>query len=979
MRTSNLDGSNASIRAVTAARNKASHQSIKKTYRTPLLWAALAVLAVAGMARSFAGTFNADFSTGTLPATGVTLNGGAYITNNATGIHLADSTVFGTQSTLVLDDLDAGASITGFQADFDILIGNGASGNADGFSFSFGPDITSSSNYGEEGANGPNDLVVEFDTYDNGAPDNIGIDLKQGGTEIATGPQYNLSFIYQTSFVHCSILASNDTSVTVVYNNKIVYTNFPGAFLATQGQFALGGRTGGAAEDCFLKNLKITTSTIKSTKPFFTSSTPAGNASGVSPQPTMTAVISDGSGATVDKTSVALKVDGTDVTSSSTITQASGTTTITYTPKTLFASLSQHTNAVSFKDSTGAAYDKAWTYTVSRYVTLTKDLAVSPDKTKPGFLWDYFQNEGPQANGGNNPNIQFFVDQVVQGNWNITNNVDTTVLGPATSFSMIGTGPSALAEFVVPTVINMDKGAGGNGHFTPQDQMPGTPGVTSASNGQFGIAKTYLDLPAGVLTMGVTSDDGFRIYAGLTGDVLAKQNAGEFDNGRGAADTSFQILVQDAGVYPFVMQWENGTGGSNVSWWTMKDTNFVLVGDTANGGVPAYRGITSPTPPMITSVTPDPKDAYNNAAVTLKYAPTDGAVNLVKLTIADGTGTKVDTNSVQLSIDNAAVKPTVSSASGVTTVSYTPAARFADNSDHTGTIMFKDSGGAARTNSWNFHVGYITTDTLFIEAEDWDYNHGQYVKTGHIGMDGPYGGGAYVGLGATSDDPFDYHVDEMSPSGTPPWYRPNVNASPGKLNGSAFNDRGYFKVSQWWTLGWNDAGNWQNYTRDFPTNAVDYEVFGHLASGGNPIAIQMDQITAGQGQTDASQTKKMLGVFAPGRATAGWDTLEIFPLTADTNGTPTTVKLSGHTTLRFTCLPGSAEDLDYIAFRPKVSTTNAPAPTISVSRSAGGISITYTGSLQSAAKVAGPWTDVPGTSPQTVPTTGAGTFYRSKQ
>jgi hypothetical protein len=694
--------------------------------------------------------------------------------------------------------------------------------------------------------------------------------------------------------------------------------------------------------------------------------------------------ITDGSTATVDSTSVKLKIDGTAV--NATVAKSGSITSISFTPSPFFASGSSHTAEIDYTAG-GTAASKTITFKAGKYALLTKANAVTPDKTKPGFLWDYFQNEGPQANGGNDPNIEYFVDQVAQGNWGLTNEVDTTVLGPATSVSMLGSGPNALAEFVIPTVINMDKAAGSNGHFTPQDQMTGTPGTTSASNGQFGIAKTYLDLPAGTITMGVTSDDGFRVYAGMTGDVLAQMQAGEFDTGRGASDTTFNVIVQDAGVYPFVMQWENGTGGSNVSWWSMKGTNFVLIGDTANGGIPAYRAITSTTPPKITSITPEPNDNYNNNAVKVPYGPFDGAVNLVKLTIADGTGTKVDTSSVQLQVDGAAVTPTVTSASGVTTVSYTPTTRLADNSDHTGTIMFKDSAGAGRTNSWNFHVGYVTSDTLFIEAEDWDYSHGKYVKTGHIGMDGPYPGGSYVGLGDTSDDPVDYHVDSASPSGTPPWYRPSVNASPGKVNGSGFNGRGYFKVQQWWTLGWNDAGNWQNYTRDFPATAQDYEVFGHLASGGSAIAIQMDQVTAGVGQDDSAQTKKMLGVFAPGRATAGWDTLEIFKLTADTNGTPTTVHLGGNTTLRLTMLPGSNEDIDYIAFRPVAGgggggggNTNAVFSAISVSADRTSAVLTYTGTLQSSAVVTGPYSAVAGaTSPATVTISKTGNlFYRVK-
>jgi hypothetical protein len=73
------------------------------------------------------------------------------------------------------------------------------------------------------------------------------------------------------------------------------------------------------------------------------------------------------------------------------------------------------------------------------------------------------------------------------------------------------------------------------------------------------------------------------------------------------------------------------------------------------------------------------------------------------------------------------------------------------------------------------------------------------------------------------------------------------------------------------------------------------------------------------------------------------------------------------------------------------SLTNGPAtitvstngggnkPTISVTRAANGITLTFTGTLQSAPSIPATWTDVPGSSPMTVPTTGAAQFYRSKQ
>jgi len=58
--------------------------------------------------------------------------------------------------------------------------------------------------------------------------------------------------------------------------------------------------------------------------------------------------------------------------------------------------------------------------------------------------------------------------------------------------------------------------------------------------------------------------------------------------------------------------------------------------------------------------------------------------------------------------------------------------------------------------------------------------------------------------------------------------------------------------------------------------------------------------------------------------------------------------------------------------------SSAPPPSLSATRTATGLSITFTGKLQSADNVAGPYTDVAGaTSPAAITASGAGKFYRS--
>lgn len=60
--------------------------------------------------------------------------------------------------------------------------------------------------------------------------------------------------------------------------------------------------------------------------------------------------------------------------------------------------------------------------------------------------------------------------------------------------------------------------------------------------------------------------------------------------------------------------------------------------------------------------------------------------------------------------------------------------------------------------------------------------------------------------------------------------------------------------------------------------------------------------------------------------------------------------------------------------------SSAPAPSLSATRTATGLTITFSGRLQSADQVNGPYTDVAGaTSPTTIEATGAGKYYRSAQ
>ncbi|MBK9137644.1 MAG: hypothetical protein IPM17_02615 [Verrucomicrobia bacterium] len=157
------------------------------------------------------------------------------------------------------------------------------------------------------------------------------------------------------------------------------------------------------------------------------------------------------------------------------------------------------------------------------------------------------------------------------------------------------------------------------GNFAPDDQMPGIPGTTLSDDGINAEIITFVQLPAGWLRLGVYSDDGFRAQAGYINKPEDGVILGQFDGGRGASDTIFEVLVQEAGIYPIRIIYQDGGGDGNIEFFSvMADGTKVLINDPDNGGYRAYRAGTAPNkptaPPQFTRIQ---KNA--NGSVTIEW------------------------------------------------------------------------------------------------------------------------------------------------------------------------------------------------------------------------------------------------------------------------------------------------------------------------------------------------------------------------
>ncbi len=185
-------------------------------------------------------------------------------------------------------------------------------------------------------------------------------------------------------------------------------------------------------------------------------------------------------------------------------------------------------------------------------------------------------------------------------------------------------------------------------------------------------------------------------------------------------------------------------------------------------------------------------------------------------------------------------------------------------------------------------VNFDTYNPLFLwEAEDYNYGSGQYIDTAQTN--------GYASLAGTVET--DYH-DVTTAAGTH-LYRPSDTAAievngdtPPRLAyiGSGFTD---------YDVGWYDGGDWNNYTRTFPTG--DYNIYLRAANGttGNG-GLGLARVTSDP--TQPNQTTVGLGSFTI-PATGGWQAYTWVPL-RDANGNLVKFTGGGVQTLRATSSGG---------------------------------------------------------------------------
>ncbi len=125
---------------------------------------------------------------------------------------------------------------------------------------------------------------------------------------------------------------------------------------------------------------------------------------------------------------------------------------------------------------------------------------------------------------------------------------------------------------------------GGSGHYGDDSPFPGTTINSDVNNFVVEVRGAVYIPRSGNWTFGVNSDDGFLLSVG------GRESSHEV--GRGPGDTLAVHYFQAAGVYPVYLLFFELGGGSELELFAAEgaldswnETDFDLVGDTANGGL----------------------------------------------------------------------------------------------------------------------------------------------------------------------------------------------------------------------------------------------------------------------------------------------------------------------------------------------------------------------------------------------------------
>jgi len=426
---------------------------------------------------------------------------------------------------------------------------------------------------------------------------------------------------------------------------------------------------------------------------------------------------------------------------------------------------------------------------------------------------------------------------------------------------------------------------------TPMLEFEGYDNYDVGYNAAGNWANYTRDWPAGV----------FNIYARIANGSAASSAEGMFSLVSSGLGTAEQTTIK-MGTYasPLTAGWQvynwqpvRDSGGNLIRFTggttqTLRHTDMGAGNNNQNMFILMPADLSIHNLPFVSDTVPDGSAMFN-------------FTNVFAFTANSSIG--IDTNGIAVTIDG--VKTSRITFKGAANV-WNVTCPISKNGLHAVTVVLTDSYGST-TNSYSFTT-FDPDKTYFVEAEDYDYDGGQFI-------DNP-GANAYSGL--ASVDNVDTYTTSGNFDGTHVPYRSTGLNQESATD--AFKNPNHSSSDVNYDLGYVSAGNWGNYTRIYPAGV--YNIYLRAANGNTSSSSggTMDVVTSGIGTT--SQTTTNLGTFDSIPATGGWQVYTWTPL-KDSKGNLVQFTGGSQTTLRY--VQGGGANYDYFVLVP----VDVSTPTIS--------------------------------------------------
>ncbi|NOS68306.1 MAG: hypothetical protein HOP33_00025 [Verrucomicrobia bacterium] len=224
---------------------------------------------------------------------------------------------------------------------------------------------------------------------------------------------------------------------------------------------------------------------------------------------------------------------------------------------------------------------------------------------------------------------------------------------------------------------------------------------------------------------------------------------------------------------------------------------------------------------------------------------------------------------------------------------------------YSATIIVADDNSNTATNNFNFNT--FSPNNLSLDAEDYNYGSGQFLPN-------PIPN-AYAGLlGTLGVDYFEVDATATNPAVL---YRAGDLPQSLLVTGDPYDHAGFVGAGATdYELGFTDAGEWQNFTRDLAD--TNYTVYARAASGGGGT-IMVERL-ANATATTTDQPKAALGTcIIPATGGSKIYSGQMIPLT-DFFGNTVQIRFPGTNTFREVAVNNRAYNLNYLMFVPNTNT-----------------------------------------------------------